>query len=550
MPAVSHATLLPDPAQVHLLGLTVAGATITAEAIATASTRPCPLCGQRSARVHSRYRRTLADLPWLGLAMRLEVQVRKFFCDNPNCGRRIFTERLPGVVAAYGRRTLRLESWLTRIGFALGGEAGARLLCALGLGTSAVSADGLLVRIRRFPAAAPPPVRVLSVDDFALRRGRRYATLLVDLERHAPIDVLPDRTADTFAWWLEQQPWAGRIEVISRDRGGDYADGARRAAPQATQVADRFHLVKNVGEVAERVLRRHVAALQCIAVPTRAAAAGGAGPPSPPATTSAPRLYREASKARTHAKKAQRHEAIHALAQRGMARCAIARALGLNRKTVQSYLAADTVPQRPRHVRKASILRPYEPYLLERWRSGVHTGLKLWREIVALGYPGGRGNVSRWVAYRRRCERDGVSLPAAPPAPGLRPRQAAGLLLIPAAERTVDQERAWRQVLQIQDEVDRSMGVLQQFLALIRTHCNDGLDAWLEQATGSEVPELVAFVTKLRQDEEAVRAGLSLSWSQGQMEGHINRVKLIKRSMYGRGKLDLLRQRVLYRAAA
>lgn len=550
MPAVPNAALLPDPTQLHLLGLTVEGAAITAHVIATASTSPCPLCGRPSARVHSRYRRILADLPWLGLAMRLEVRVRKFFCDNPACERQIFTERLPGVVAAYGRRTLRLETWLTSIGFALGGEAGARLLCALGLGTSAVSADGLLVRIRRFPPKVPEPVRVLSVDDFALRRGQRYGTLLVDLERHMPLDMLPDRTADTFAAWLERQPWAKQIEVISRDRGGDYADGARRGAPQAVQVADRFHLVKNVGEVAERVLKRHAAELQCIAVPTRAAAvAGSADPPAPAVTTSPPRLYREASKARSQAKRAQRYEAIHTLARQGMTRRAIARALGLNRKTVQTYLAADAAPRRPRQVRKASILRPYESYLLERWRAGVHNGLKLWREIVALGYPGTRGNVSRFVAYLRRCERDGLSLPAAPHAPGLRPRQAAGLLLIPAAERTTDQERAWHQVRQIDPEVDRATALLQQVLALIRTRSSDGLDAWLDQAAESGVPELDAFVTKLRQDYQAVCAGVSLPWSQGQMEGHVNRVKLIKRSMYGRGKLDLLRQRVLYRGA-
>jgi transposase len=363
------------------------------------------------------------------------------------------------------------------------------------------------------------------------------------------VDVLPDRTADTFAAWLQQQPWAGCIEVISRDRGGDYAEGARRGAPQAVQVADRFHLVKNVGEVAERVLKRHAAALQRIAVPARAAR-GRAGTPPTEATTSPPRLYREASRARTQAKKAERYEAIHALAQQGMTRRAIARALGLNRKTVQSYLAADAAPLRPPQVRKASILRPYEPYLLERWRSGVRNGLKLWREIGALGYPGTRGNVSRFVAYLRRCERDGVSLPASPPAPGLRPRQAAGLLLIPASERTDDQERAWRQVRQSHPEVDCSMALLQQFLALIRARSTDGLDPWLDQAAESGVPELEAFVTKLRQDGEAVRAGLSLPWSQGQMEGHVNRVKLIKRSMYGRGKLDLLRQRVLYRGAA
>jgi transposase len=545
---VPPATILPDPSCLKLLELSAETSSVTATVTTTATTAPCPVCHRSSAHVHSRYTRHLADLPWQGVAMRLVLHVRKFCCDNPVCARQIFTERLPGVVAAYGRRTLRLEAWLSTIGFALGGEAGARLLRALGRGASAVSADRLLVRIRRFPLAASPPVRVLSVDDFALRRSQRYATLLVDLERQVPIDVLADRTADTFAEWLHQQPWAKHIEVISRDRGGDYADGARRGAPQAVQVADRFHLVKNVGEVAERVFKRHAAALQCIAVPARAR--GSAALPPAGATTSLSRLYREASRACTQAKRAERYEAIHALAQQGMTRRAIARARGLNRKTVQTYLAADAVPQRPRQVRKASILRPYELYLLERWRSGVHNGLKLWREIVPLGYPGGRGNVSRWVAYRRRGERDGVSLPAASPDPGFRPRQAAGLLLIPAAERTEDQERAWRQVRQIHGEVDRALTVLQQFLALIRARRSEGLDTWLDQAAVSGVPELAAFVTKLRQDGEAVRAGLSLPWSQGQMEGHVNRVKLIKRSMYGRGKLDLLRQRVLYRSVA
>ena len=178
------------------------------------------------------------------------------------------------------------------------------------------------------------------------------------------------------------------------------------------------------------------------------------------------------------------------------------------------------------------------------------TGLKRWREIVALGYPGTRGNVSRFVAYLRRCEREGVSLPAAPSAPGLRPRQAAGLLLIPATERTDDQKRAWHQVRQIHGEVDRALTLLQQVLALLRARSSDGLETWLDRAAECGVPELDAGVTQLRQDEQAVCAGRSLPWSQGPMEGHVNRVKLIKRSRYGRGKLDLLRQRVLYRSAA
>lgn len=271
--------------------------------------------------------------------------------------------------------------WAARLG--LGGTR------ALGLGASAVSAD----------------------------------RLLVDLERQAPIDVLPDRTADTFAAWLQEQPWAGRIAVMSRDRGGDYAAGARRGAPQAIQVADRFHLVKNGGEVAERVFKRHAAALQCIAVPARAQDRSGECSPVQRSRQREQRHPRCVSTAKplARAPKPRGPNATRRFMperpRNRTSRHPLLRS-GMNRKTVQTYLAADALPQRPRQARKASILRPYESYLLERWRLGVHNGLKLWREIVSLGYPGTRGNVSRWVAYRRRCERDGVSLPGAPPAPG------------------------------------------------------------------------------------------------------------------------------------
>lgn len=360
-------TILPDPAQLHLLGLSADATTITVDVATTAPEMPCPACGVRSGRVHSHYARHVMDLPWHGVTVQLHLRVRRFFCDHSACRRQIFTERLPGIVAPYGRRTERLERWFTAVAFAAGGEEGRRLLHALGLAASSAT---LLRGIRRSVVPLGDTPRVLSIDDFALRRGHVYGSLLVDLERRHLVDLLPDRTVATVADWLRAHPG---VQVVSRDRSGDYAAGARQGAPEAVQVADRFHLLKNLGEAIERVLQRHTGLVQAVPVPHTA-----------PTTAAPPRPDREAARARTQAKTATRYEAIAAAAATGMSKRTIAQGLGLNRKTVQRYLAAGAVPARPRHQRQAHILTPYEPYLLARWRQGYHNGLGLWREVVTL----------------------------------------------------------------------------------------------------------------------------------------------------------------------
>ena len=207
----------------------------------------CPACGMQSSGIHSWYQRKLTDLPWQGLSVVLTWRTRKFFCRHKDCKQKIFAERLPKVAASYARRTDRINLALRCIAFACGGEGGCRLADRLGM---SISPDSLLREIRRTLIPQHPVPRVLGVDDWAFRKGQTYGTILIDMERGIPIDLLPDRDADTFKQWLQDHPG---VEIISRDRGDCYVKGATEGAPQAVQVADRFHLTQNLREALSRL---------------------------------------------------------------------------------------------------------------------------------------------------------------------------------------------------------------------------------------------------------------------------------------------------------
>ena len=340
-------------------------------------------------RVHSRYTRTLADLPWQGIPVTVRLHVRRFFCGKRTCPRTIFAERL----SASSGTTLadqRLDGWFTHISFALGGEAGSRLLKELGI---VVSADTLLNHIRSTHLRDHETPKVLSVDDFSFRRGHKWGTILVDLEHNRAVDLLPDRSSDAFAAWLSRHPG---VEVISRDRGGEYADAARKAAPSAIQVADRFHLIKNLGDVVLRVFQRRSESLKSIPAP---------GPNHLELTRL--RLDREASCEHTKAQMNNLFRSIQALRWAGMNKSAIARTLGVHRHTVQRYAALERAPERKPRVRKASALAPYEDYILKRFADGCHNATQIHKEISEQGYPGSYKNVWRIIQYLKKCERDG-----------------------------------------------------------------------------------------------------------------------------------------------
>jgi transposase len=523
-------SVVPQWKGLHLEAIRAADDQVEVELSAVGPRAACPRCRHPSSAVHSRYHRTMADLPWSGARVTLIVLARRFRCRIAACSRRVFCERLPQLVAAYARHTQVLADTLLAIGLALGGRPGARLATKLRVPTSRMT---LLRRVRALPDPPAATPSVLGVDDWAFRRGRRYGTILVDLERHRPVDLLPETTATSLATWLQAHPG---IVVISRDRGGSYADGARQGAPTAIQVADRFHLLKNLGDVVERVLRRHPDLLARIPTP------GASTVP-----TSVLRPDRGASRERVQHELQQRYEAIRQARAQGLSIAATARATGLHRHTLEKYDRLASAPTRRHTWRRPSALAPYEAYLQERWRHGARKARGLWREIAKRGYPGAYQNVARYVAALRKQAGEGTA--ARSTTTGLTARRAVGLVLSRADQQTHEAGRAVQQLKAAHPDVCRAVGLLERFARLLRGPSEptapQALAQWLADARATGLSELDAFVTKLEQDRRAVEAALLLPYSQGQTEGQINRLKTLKRMMYGRANFDLLRKRFL-----
>src|SRR5882672_3695183 len=430
------ARLLPDATLLHLEACEVDDITaqITLRVQSTQTRAPCPLCATPARRIHSDYGRTLADLPWAQYRVCLQLRVRKWFCRNRACHRRIFTERLPTVAAPWARRTLRLAQRLMALGVALGGTAGVRLGHAWDL---AVSRNTLLRGLRQQPLPSLPTPRVLGVDDFALRKRQTYGTVLIDLERRQPDALLSERTADTVAQWLREHPG---VEVIARDRSQAYAEGARQGAPAATQVADRFHLLQNLREALDQVFLTHSQALDAVnalvgqqPVPL---SDGALAVPVPPHDIPLPAQQRAAQR---QARRQALHQQVWTLHRQGWTAPAIAQQVGLSLRTVQRDLRTTTFAGRRRRSDYGdSVLNPYKPYLLERWNAGCYTAMRLFRDLRQRGYAGGYGVVAAYARRLRQAQglppghrRPRRPLPgvAEPPRQPLTPRRATWLVL-------------------------------------------------------------------------------------------------------------------------
>lgn len=504
--------------------------------LSTQTSSCCPLCGSAATRIHSRYHRKLADLPSAGQPVRFLLSVRKFFCDVPTCPRKIFTERLAPFVAPKARVTQRLFQIVQVIGLATGGRLGVRVTDRLGIQTTRQT---ILRRIMALPTVSVGQVVELGIDDFSFRRGRKFGTILVNMQTRQVIDVLADRKAETSATWMASHP---EIELVSRDRGGDYASAAATGAPQAVQCADRFHILKNLGEALEGCLSRHLAAKRHKQTQEMLEEHNP--------IWEVPRSARRSPKVerRQQAYREERlacYEQVLALHKLGMSQASIAERVGIGHSTVSRWLAAPTLPETTRGP-YVSRLDPYLPYLFQRWESGCHNMAALFRELVDRGYQGSyesvRDHLVRQLPEGKKNASKGVRLSPAP----LPSRQATFLFLARPEQLDTEEQETVRQLRQSSTSVELAYNLVQQFAQMLRTRMGEDLDAWLTRALASQIPEFRSFVQGIERDKAAVKAGLTLPTSNGLVEGKVNKLKLIKRMGYGRAGFPLLRQRVLH----
>lgn len=545
--------LLPPEEHLQFEALTMEDHQISLVAKMTAAKAACPDCHEFCHRIHSDYSRTLADLPWAAIPVCLVLNVRRFFCDSPLCRRHTFTERLPTIAPHYARTTTRLSHAQATTGLALGGSAGARQLARQSMPGSR---NTVLRRVRGLHSPAFSPPEVVGIDDWAWRKGNRYGTIVVDLERHCPIDVLADRLVDTVAAWLKAHP---EVTTVARDRSDTYAAGIRHGAPNAVQVADRFHLMQNLAEALEQVLSAHSQDLSIIderrrQEPGTCEDGSVAGPVVPPPRQPSAEKLAEQRRARRVAI----FDQVWTLRQQGWSGRAIAQHLGLGKATVFRYLRSPVFPERKgRSDRgKRSLLRGYKDYLVQRWNEGCQEALDLFHEIQSQGYGGSYATVARYV-QRLRQSQGQAPRPymtggpkfklTAPKTPQLTARTATWVIMRRAEKRDAEDQELIRQLHDQDAELAEAIDLSEGFADLVRHRQPEGLDGWLKRAATSGLTALRRFAGGLRDDYAAVKAGLTLPWSNGPVEGQINRLKMIKRRMFGRANIDLLKRCVIYR---
>lgn len=443
----------------------------------------------------------------------------------------------------------------------MGGRAGSRL--AQKLWFSASSFNTLLRLITAAPLEPKATPQLLGVDDFAIRKGHTYATILIDLATHDPIEVLPDREAETFADWLKEHPG---VEVISRDRAGSYADGGRRGAPDALQIADRFHLYMNLTGAVEDSLRRKEEWLSQVELETNTQPSASLTITSGPCTVTETQLSSEPTpveanpvsrtelakqnRAKTRQK---RYEQMQELRKEGYSQAAIATHLGLDPRTVSKWLKAGK-PLEPSSRRRYSVrLGPYKQYLDQQWEAGERNVKILIAQIKTQGYMGGSTIVYDYLK-KERVQLAELSRPvgsstgtkqAGGSRKGIKVRKASWLLMKDYEKLSAEQQALLQGLCERNEEIAKTRTIVESFKQMFREHQLEKWGEWHELVAESKIPELLSFSAGLRRDEAAVKAAIVSDLSNGPTEGAVNRIKNIKRQMYGRAKLPLLRKRVL-----
>ena len=531
------------PEELEVVSSDVAEKVITLTAVSTQTAPCCPLCGTSASRIHSQYTRQLTDMPCAGQRVRLILHVRKFFCDETTCARKIFTERLAPFIQPWARVTTRLFQAVETIGLATSGMLGMRLGDRLGIRTSWMT---IIRRMMALPSSPVELVAEVGIDDFSFRRGRKFGTILVNMQSHQVVDLLPDRKAETAAAWMKAHP---EIDLVSRDRGTDYATAATQGAPQAIQCADRFHIMKNLTEAGEKALtrcwpevrraQRSEQRTQEDAVNSLLPQVADWRPPPTPASEKAQEIRR--------AKRMDCYQEILELREKGMSVPKIAQEVGKGVRTIHRWLANGNIPQGQHHRKKRSSFDAYAPYVLERWKNGYRNGQRLSQEIKSQGY---QGSTRQLYHFLKALRSEQVSLQSdAEPDPAQKQvsaREAVWLFVRDPADLDDDEREALTAISQASPTAQTLYQLIQEFRHLLHQREGEKLDGWLSKVKECQIEELLGFASGVQKDKAAVVAGLTLPQNNGLVEGKVNKLKLIKRMMFGRAEFPLLRQRVLH----
>ncbi|MFF2548719.1 ISL3 family transposase [Kitasatospora sp. NPDC058063] len=518
---------LHQTADIAVNTLTIRADRVTVHAATTTDEAGCPSCGAVSTRVHSSYVRRLDDRAAGGRRVVVELRVRRFRCRERACPRATFVEQAPGLTFRHGRRSQGLQTALQQLALALAGRAGSRLAETFAV---PVSRSTLLRLIRALPDPAPTVPRVLGIDEFALRKGHVYATILVDIETRRPVDLLPDRTVATVRSWLADHPG---VKVVCRDRSASYAEAARLGAPDAIHVADRFHLWQNLADAVETTVLQH-----------RALLSEPAPPPGPARAVALPPVSAEPRRTgRLSDRVREQHAAVHALVKDGFSLRAVARRLGLARGTVRRLAGAQDPDELlvGRWTGRTSILDPYKPYLDQRFAEGHTIARRLFEEIRHRGFPGQEQIVRVYVRRLRE------AFPHQDP-PRRKPsvRDVTSWITRHPDRLPTDAGQQLKEILARVPALATTAEHVRVFAELMNERRGRELKEWIARVQLDKVPALRSFAAGLLQDLDAVVAGLSLSYSSGAVEGHNNKIKMLKRQMFGRANFDLLRKRVLH----
>ncbi|MFE7530765.1 ISL3 family transposase [Kitasatospora sp. NPDC057542] len=490
------------------------------EARSTTDGARCPGCGTWSSRVHGSYLRFPADLPSAGRRVVLALRVRRLACFARSCPRRTFVEQVDGLTRRHGQSTERLRSAVAAVGLALAGRAGERMVRLLGLRGSRSTLLRRVMELPDLPVGAPTAI---GVDDFALRKGHVYGTMIIDATTHRVLDLLPDRDASTLGPWLADQP---QVEVICRDRASAYAEAASSDAPQAQQIADRYHLWHNLTQAVERTVLDHRSCLNSLPMIEPE--------PEPqwetplPADDSADVEEEIEQPADPTGRMAERrivhHALVHELLERGMSMREVARHLGWSRYTIRRYAHAARWQDMMKDRRpRASKLDPFKPYLVRRWEEtgGKITGRVLFEEITARGYRGGLTLLAQW---KRQALIAPDSAPPPPPPPSI--RQVTGWLTRHPAGLTLDEEVQRKAILAHCPELDTAAGLVTSFAEMLTRLEGEHLTEWITAAMTSGLAGISTFAAGLNNDYDAVHAGLTTHWNSGPVEGTVNRIIL------------------------